>query len=181
MGRPIPIMVLFSLMVFCAASVFAEESTATRAGCTSLSLTAQPASGAPPHGRFSASKTLNIVFEATYALAGQPEVRGLGTLTFRTPGGFIYQQMEVPFRWHASGEGVEESLRIPGYPFPVTPAVTKKDAARGRPPVSTLLSLPPLLVGGTAIQHGGLFGKWTAEFRPLDGSRSCSAKFFITP
>ena len=46
---------------------------------------------------------------------------------------------------------------------------------------SFLLFLPPLLVGGTSIQNGGLYGTWKAEFRAGDGSKTCSTTFQITP
>lgn len=176
---------LASLVFLVAAPARGAAPVTTPSGCTSLVIQpeAQPDSR-PPNGQFSATKTLNIGFQATFIPTLKAEIPSSAVLTFLTPKGHLYQEIDVPIAKAAgTGKGAkEEKTRVmPGYPHPVAVVHPVADTHARSDPRAILLSLPPLLVGGTSIQQGGLYGKWTAEFRASDGSRPCKVTFKITP
>ena len=179
-----------------AAPALGTELLGIRSGCIALEAAAQPAQPAQParpaqpaqpavpgaeKGEFPATSTVNIVFTATLVPSREVDTPKTAVLSIFTPKGFLYQEIDVPIG-RSSGEGKEEKSRLlPGYQnsLPVVHPVPDPRPGSGRRGV--LLSLPPLLVGGTSIQQGGLYGTWKAEFRASDGSSPCSVSFRITP
>jgi hypothetical protein len=172
--------VLASLALAFALPARGAETLAAPVGCTSLVASAQPASPWAANGKISAVKTLNVGFTARLVPVLPFDVPKVGLLTITTPNGYVYQETEVPIGSRDKAGNGEKARRLPGHPFPVAVVEPGIDTRRGAEPGAALLPLPPLLVGGTSIQHGGLYGTWKAEFSPGDGSRSCSVKFVIT-
>ncbi len=170
-----------------AAPARGAEPAAARAGCIALDAAAEPAQPARPaapgavKGDFPATSTVNIVFTASFVPGPSGETPRTAVLTFLTPKGHLYQEIDIPIG-RSSGDAKDEKSRLlPGYQKPLPVVHPVPDTRPGSAPRSLLLSLPPLLVGGTSIQQGGLYGAWKAKLRTSDGSSPCSVSFRITP
>ncbi len=163
-----------------------DSGRGSRTGCAALEAAARPeADSATARGSFSATRTLDVGFTATFVPASEALMPGSAVLTITTPRGHLYQEIAIPIGSTSENGAMEKTRTLPGYRHPVKVVhPVADDRTRGdfrSDPRSFLLSLPPLLVGGTSIQNGGLYGTWKAEFRTGDGSTPCSTTFQITP
>ena len=103
------------------------EPPVARTGCIALDAAALPALPVRPpvpgaaKGEFPATSTVNIVFTAAFVPAREGETPKAAVLTFLTPKGHLYQEIDIPIG-RSSGDGKEEKSRLlPGYrdPLPV--------------------------------------------------------------
>lgn len=78
------------------------------------------------------------------------------SLKFQTPAGHLYRQIDVPVT-HEVGRQGTQTVRLPGYPYPVTVAVPEISRIAGQVAPSIEVRLP---VGGTSIATSSLFGMW---------------------
>ena len=176
-----------SIGFFLPAPARGGEPPVARTGCVALEAAAQPALPVRPpvpgaaKGEFPATSTVNIVFTAAFVPVREGETPKTAVLTFFTPKGHLYQEIDIPIGRSTGDAKDEKSRLLPGYQKPLPVVHPVPDTRPGSAPRSLLLSLPPLLVGGTSIQQGGLYGTWKAELRTSDGSSPCSLSFRITP
>lgn len=181
MRKALSILVGIPLWSLFATPAPGQTPLADRPGCIALNATSQPTITYAAKRQFSATKTLNVVFTATFVPAQESDMPKSAVLTITTPRGHVYQKVDFPIgKLGEEGEG-EETRVLPGYHHPVPVVHPKADVRSLTKPQGVVLSLPPLLVGGTSIQNGGLYGKWKAEFRADDVSQPCSVDFRISP
>ena len=75
-----------------------------------------------------------------------------------TPGGFLYQQVDVPITLNTVREPATRS--VPGYPRPLT--VVQVDQNRSPRPNTGVISIA-IPLAGTTITQNALFGKWSVD------------------
>jgi len=130
-------------------------------GCSAIEVTAPGLRRPPRNLRFATSQVLDLEFttelqEATY---------GSHVLHFKvtTPGGFLYQDLAMPFNWRRPGKGPRERLSDA-----VMRAAARPGSAGGR---EVRARLP---VAGTSITLKTLYGRWSVQAFLDDESRPCS-------
>jgi hypothetical protein len=134
--------------------------------CVATSVTAagvRPGRGTPT---FSAARTLDVELRTRI----RPVLSGdhLLHLKLRTPRGYLYQTITVPFRFESSSldraEGEREATRVvAGYPRPLAVQTLGEPTSprRRETGVSLDQATARLPVAGTSISLGSLFGHWT--------------------
>jgi hypothetical protein len=164
--------------------------------CSGIRVSA-PGLKVPPRDLvFSSREILDLQFQSLL----RQDLQGDHLLRFRvtTPGGFLYQEIAVPFTGSAPPpDEAERAARarsgaaarapeppparyVPGYPrpLPVQRLVPVAGDTRTRTQFGVTTRLP---VAGTSITLGGLFGKWTVQAYLDDQKAPCgpAARFTI--
>jgi hypothetical protein len=185
--------VLMTLVVLVplAAGTASEAATAlTRSSplCAGVRVTSPGLKAQPRDLVFSAREVLDLQFQSLL----RQDLPGDHLLRFKvyTPGGFLYQEIAVPFVGSAPPPDASEraararsgaAARAPspppprfvaGYPrpLPVQRLVPVVGDTRTRTQYSVKTLLP---VAGTSITLGGLFGRWTAQAYLDDQTNPC--------
>jgi hypothetical protein len=186
------------LLAVAAVSPDVQAATVTRSMpvCAGIRVTAPGLKVQPRDLVFSSREVLDLQFQSVL----RQDLQGDHLMRFRvhTPGGFLYQEIAVPFtgsaaprdeaeraaraRLGAAARALEPSpaRRIPGYPrpLPVQRLVPVAGDTWTRTEFCVTTRLP---VAGTSIALGGLFGKWTVQAYLDDQKASCgpAARFTI--
>jgi hypothetical protein len=154
--------------------------------CSSIRVIAPNLAAQPRDLVFSGREVLDLQFQARL----RQDLQGDHLLRFRvyTPGGFLYQEITVPFVGSAPppdaaaraararsgaatrGPAPPPPRYVPGYPrpLPVQRLVPVPGDTRTRTQYGVSTFLP---VAGSSITLGGLYGKWTVQ-PYLDGQSS---------
>ena len=104
--------------------------------------------------KYSATKTTDLKVHVVFP--DQFKEDHVISLKFRTPAGHLYRQIDVPVT-HEVGRQGTQTVRLPGYPYPVEVAVPEISRIAGQVAPSIEVRLP---VGGTSIATSSLFGQW---------------------
>lgn len=146
-------------------------------GCSIIEVTAPGVRTQPRDGRFSTLKVLDLDFETRL----ERPVFGEHVLRFKvvTPSGFLYQELNVPFRWpkprHGRKGDRDDAESVPvaaSYAFGLPVQVLGDANADGRRGRDTLRARLP--VAGTSITMSTLYGRWTVQAFLDDRPRPCS-------
>jgi hypothetical protein len=160
--------------------------------CSAIDVVAPEQRRATRKRSFSAAKTLDLELRTRlrtrYGLSGDHVLR----LKLFTPGGYLYQEITVPFhsdpppwrRWWTRRQGKQEAETyqptrvLPGFSTPVSVQKTRQ-FWRGRRYYDQVTAKLP--VAGTSITLGSLFGRWTVVPYLDDETAPCgrSRKFVI--
>jgi hypothetical protein len=154
--------------------------------CAGIRVTAPNLTSQPRDLVYSGRQVLDLQFQARL----RQDLQGDHLLRFKvyTPGGFLYQEITVPFVGSAPppdaaaraararsgaatrGPAPPPPRYVPGYPRPLP--VQRLVPVPGDKQTRTQYGVTTLLpVAGTSITLGGLYGKWTVQ-PYLDGQSS---------
>ncbi len=163
-----------------AAGTASGAATLTRSSplCSSIRVTAPNLATQPRDLLFSVRQVLDLQFQARL----RQDLQGDRLLRFKvyTPGGFLYQEIAVPFvgsapapdtapRAARTRSGAAKQAQapppprwVPGYPrpLPVQRLVPVAGDKPNRPQYGVTTLLP---VAGSSITLGGLYGTWTVQ------------------
>ncbi len=148
-------------------------------GCTAIQVASIPASAGRVTSRpkFSAQRISNATFLVLFPASEKFEY-GEMLVKVLTPKGHLYQEVTVPLK-RDSEAPAEVKRQVPGYPYPLE--IRSAKLTTSTQGTNRVVSVPPLLVGGTQISRNGLFGVWKVEAWPENTNKPCSAEFEITP
>jgi hypothetical protein len=144
-----------------ASAASAREALPPPGGCSAIEVTAPGLRRPPRNLRFATSQLLDLEFSTEL----QQATYGSHVLHFKvtTPGGFLYQDLAMPFSWRRPGKGPRERQ---------SDGVMRAAArARGAGTREVRARLP---VAGTSITLNTLYGRWSVQAFLDDQSRPCS-------
>jgi len=169
-------LVTLVVLVPLAAGSAAEAAPLTRKSpvCSGIRVTAPNLAKQPRNLTFSGREVLDLQFQARL----RQDLQGDRLLRFKvyTPGGFLYQEIAVPFvgsapdaaprtaraRSKAATPAPPPPRWVPGYPRPLP--VQRLVPVPGDASTKTEYGVTTLLpVAGTSITLGGLYGTWSVQ------------------
>ena len=144
-----------------ASAASAREAVPPPRGCSPIEVTAPGLRRPPRTLRFATSQVLDLEFSTEL----QQATYGSHVLHFKvtTPGGFLYQDLAMPFNWRRPGRGPRER-QSDG---------VMRAALRARGP-GTQEVRARLPVAGTSITLKTLYGRWSVQAFLDDQPRPCS-------
>jgi hypothetical protein len=145
---------------------------AKRPGCAKVSVSSAQERRRAAADKFSVLKTLDLTFTVVFdgELVGEHTV---GVHVF-TPGGFLYQVLDVPIATPGRAAGERQ---VAGYPRPVAERHVRESQENGQKELAVDIPFP---VAGTAIVSNGLYGRWRAQVY-IDGERQpCAPAQYFT-
>lgn len=104
--------------------------------------------------KYSATKTTDLKIHVVFPDAFKED--HVISLRFHTPAGHLYRQIDVPVT-HEVGRQGTQTVRLPGYPYPVEVKAPEISRVAGESIPSVEVRFP---VGGTSIATSSLFGRW---------------------
>jgi hypothetical protein len=154
-----------------ASAAFAEDRRAP-SGCSAIEITAPSLRRQPRDLRFSTREILDLEF-ATRLERNVEDGDHVMHFKVLTPGGFLYQDLAMPFRWGKPGRR-DKSAGAPTTTVSKGIEVQALGKPRdGRDPARQSLHAR-LPVAGTSITMSTLYGRWTVQAFLDDHTHPCS-------
>jgi hypothetical protein len=171
-GEPMRRVAILLVVIGIAGPSFAEaQERRAPNGCSAIEVTAPALRRQPREARFSTRQVLDLDFETRLE---RKLPAGDHVLHFKvvTPGGFLYQDLAMPFTWEKPGRR-GKSVVAPAATARGVPVQVLGNPRAGRGPARPSLRAR-LPVAGTSITMSSLYGRWTVQAFLDDQTRPCS-------